>query len=385
MTADRARLRRRIEDVLREAGLAQVGFAGVEPFTEVRVGLEQRRARGQHAGMSFTFSDPRRSTEPARLLRRARTMIVGAWNYAESTPPRPPGSTARVARYAWKDHYADLRAALEGGAAVLREAGHRAMVISDQNGLVDRAAAHRAGIGWWGRNTNLLIPGAGSWFVLGSIITDADLPHDEATVEDGCKTCTRCISACPTGAIVDEHVLDARRCLAWLVQQKGMFPRAHRVALGDRIYGCDDCQEKCPPGRSRVDGATPVSIGSEPRDAWVDVIELLHASDEQLLERFGRWYIPQRDPRYLRRNALVVLGNVGDPAEQQVREALDRAIGDADPIIRAHAVWACARLGLHDRVASLADDPSPAVRAEVALAPTVEPAPTSLGAVGVGA
>lgn len=372
--ADPAALRREVEEALRGAGLAAVGVTDVAPFETSRRRLEARRARGQHGGMAFTFRDPVRATEPARLLRRARSIVVGALGYAEPVPPAPPGVQARVARYAWRDHYGRLHAALTAGADVLREAGHRATVVLDQNGLVDRAAAHRAGVGWWGRNANLLVPGAGSWFVLGSIVTDADLPTVTSPVEDGCRTCTRCVTACPTDAIVDDGVVDARRCLAWLVQDTGVFPRAHRVALGDRLYGCDDCQDACPPGRRTLTDAVPVTIGP-PAEAWVDVVALLGSSDAELLERHGRWYVPRRDARYLRRNALVVLGNSGDPADPSVRAALDAVLAGTDDLLRAHAVWACARLGLDDRVAAASDDPSPVVRAEVALAPTVARAP----------
>ena len=383
-----ATLRAGVEQAMRDAGIDEVGVTTVEPFDRVRLDLEHRRAAGLHGGMAFTFKDPRRSTEPARLLRNATSMVVGARNYLEATPARPAGPTARVARYAWRDHYHDLRRGLDAGADVLRAAGHRAMVIADQNGLVDRAAAHRAGIGWWGRNANLLIPGAGSWFVLGAVVTDAHLSTASEPVADGCRTCHNCIPACPTGAIVDDGVIDARRCLAWLVQDTGVFPRAHRVALGDRLYGCDDCQDACPPGRSSVRGATPVELSTGPApppDAWVDVLDVLDADDAVLLERFGRWYIPRREPRYLRRNALVVLGNVGDPGNVRVFDALERFVTHADPLLRAHAVWASARLGLQHLVAGAADDPHPAVRAEVALADGVPPAPSAHVATGVPA
>lgn len=381
-----ASLRAGVEQAMRDAGIDETGVTSVEPFDDVRLALEERRGSGLHGGMAFTFKDPRRSTEPARLLRRASSMVVGARSYLEATPDRPAGPTARVARYAWRDHYRDLRRGLDAGAEVLRASGHRAMVIADQNGLVDRAAAHRAGIGWWGRNANLLVPGAGSWFVLGAVVTDADLPVSPGPVSDGCRTCRNCVPACPTGAIVDDGVIDARRCLAWLVQDTGVFPRAHRVALGDRLYGCDDCQDACPPGRSAVRDATPVEISEgppSPPDAWVDVLDVLAADDAVLLERFGRWYIPRREPRYLRRNALVVLGNVGDPGDPRVVDALGHFVTHVDPLLRAHAVWASARLGLRHLVEAAADDPHPAVRAEVALADGVPPAPAAVAASAV--
>lgn len=381
-----AELRDLVHAAGRAHGLDEVGCTDVAAFPEVRRSLQQRRDAGQHGGMSFTFRNPARSTEPERLLRRARTLVVGARGYLEPRPERPAGPVAAVARYAWRDHYAELRTGLDAMAEVLRAHGHRAAVFADDNALVDRAAAHRAGIGWWGRNSNLLVPGAGSWFVLGSVVTDAELPVAAEPVADGCRSCTRCLTACPTAAIVADGVIDARRCLAWLVQDVGVFPREHRIALGDRIYGCDDCQEVCPPGRrdvTRVDASE--TDRTAPPDAWVAVLELLDPSvgNEELLTRFGRWYIPRRDPRHLRRNALVVLGNVGDAGDPAQRATLARWCDDDDDLLRAHAVWAAARLGLVDLVEARRHDPSPLVRAEVAMAPSVPPAPGALAATAV--
>jgi epoxyqueuosine reductase len=371
------------------AGLDAVGVTDVAPFPEVRRALEQRRSRGEHAGMSFTFRNPRRSTEPTRLLRQARSLVVAAHGYLEPRPPRPEGPVATVARYAWRDHYAELRAGLESMAEVLRAEGHRAAVFADDNALVDRAVAHRAGIGWWGKNTNLLVPGAGSWFVLGSVVTDAVLPPAAEPVPDGCRSCTRCLDGCPTGAIVAPGRIDARRCLAWLVQATGVFPRRYRAALGDRIYGCDDCQDVCPPGRGDLRAAEAGPGASEPlgagAEAWVPLLDLLdpETSDAELLARHGRWYVPRRDARYLRRNALVVLGNVGDAADGRQRAVVAHWCAHDDDLLRAHAVWAAARLGLHELVEQARGDQSPLVRAEVALAPTVDPAPGAARAAAV--
>src|SRR5206468_10088510 len=136
----------------------------------------------------------------------------------------PHGPCGRVAAYAAQDAYGPLRAGLGAIAARLHEVGWQARVLVDDNALVDREAAYRAGLGWYGKNANVLLPGAGSWFVLGSVVTDAPLPAADHEVPDGCGSCTRCIDACPTGAIVAPGVVDARRCLAWLVPARGPFP-----------------------------------------------------------------------------------------------------------------------------------------------------------------
>jgi epoxyqueuosine reductase len=234
---------------------------------------------------------------------------------------------------------------------------------------VDREAARRAGIGWYGKNTNLLVPGQGSWFVLGGVVTDAPLPVASEPTADGCGACHRCLPACPTGALVAPGVLDARRCLAWLVQAPGVFPVDYRTALGGRLYGCDDCQEVCPENQAAERAALAAGgHGFEPGPGdrpTVDLLELLAAPDEELLARFGRWYIPGREARYLRRNALIALGNTADGHDGAVEAALCRALADADPLVRAHAVWAAHRLGRGDLLAVVADDTDPDVRREL--------------------
>ncbi len=324
------------------AGLDAVGVASAAPFTHTKTQLLRRRAEGLHGGMAFTYRNPERSTNPSRTVSGARSLVVGALSYQ---PASPQGSTAaniaerplaRVAAYAQHDHYAKLRTGLAHVADMLREAGHKAVVAADDNALVDREAAYQAGLGWYGKNSNILLPGQGSWFVLGSVITTAVLKPSKP-VAKACGSCRRCIDACPTKAIVAPGVVDARRCLAWLLQAEGDFPEQYRAALGDRIYGCDDCQEVCPPNRHTH--ATP--------QAQVDLVELLSMSDEELLDRYGRWYIPRRQPRYLRRNALVALGNSQLGKDTEVAATIWRYMKDSDPMLVRHATWAAKQLGLN--------------------------------------
>lgn len=343
------------------AGLDAIGVASAEPFVEVRSTLTARKAQGLHGGMEFTYRNPDRSTDPSRSLRNARSVVVGARSYLAREPAAPQRKpVGRVARYAWDDHYAALRRGLDAVAAVLVDAGWRTLVLVDDNALVDRAAAHRAGIGWWGKNANLLLPGLGSWYVLGSVVTDAPLGAGAEVVEDRCGSCTRCIDGCPTGAITAPGVVDARRCLSWLLQAAGSFPIEHRVALGDRIYGCDECQEVCPPNRRA--SMAPSSAADE---AWVPLLALLDEDDDSVLRWAGRWYIPNREARYVRRNALVVLGNVADGADPSVEVVLRSYLDHPDPLLRGHAVWAARRLGREDLVVPLAADTDPLVVAEL--------------------
>jgi epoxyqueuosine reductase len=410
----------------RAQGLDAVGVAPAAAFDTTRRHLEHRKAAGLDGGMQFTYRRPERSSDPTRALPDARALVVAARGYRRAGDDgEGPGASAadgpgddaterngghhdaegrsggrgegdgdssgvrdrgchdgrdddagataagrpqgRVARYAWDDHYGPLRSALTVVARELKRAGWRARVLADDNALVDREAAYRAGLGWYGKNANLLLPGEGSWFVLGSVVTDAPLAPTGERVPDGCGTCTRCLDGCPTGAIVAPGVVDARRCLAWLLQVEGPFPREHRVALGDRLYGCDECQEVCPPNRrvERTVGAPPATAAAQ---AHVDLLDLLAAPDDELLDRHGRWYVPRRQARYLRRNALVVLGNVADGGDRRVAATLGRALGDDDGLVRAHAVWAARRLGRDDLVtgAGLDRDPDPLVHAELA-------------------
>lgn len=352
----------------KERGLDRVGITHAGVLERSRISLVDRRERGLSDTMGFTFRDPIRSTDPTRAVEAARSILVGAVSYAgdeENSRDDVDRLTATVARYARADFYTPLRRALQDVARKLRADGFRAVVFADENDLVDREVAWRAGLGWWGKNANLLLPGAGSWFVLGSVVTTADLRATPGPAPDGCGSCRRCLDDCPTGAIIDAGVVDARRCLAWLVQKPGIFPREYRVALGARIYGCDDCQESCPP-TVRLGSRVPARHVDGGPGARVDLLEMLSVDDDVLLERYGRWYIAERDPRWLRRNALVILGNVADvPLDESVRRILSHYLSHRDSMLRAHAVWAARRLAADDLLALVHDDTDPDVRTEL--------------------
>ena len=357
----------------RRSGLDAVGICDARPFSEARQSIEDRKSSGASAGMQFTFRRPERSTDPDVTMPGARALYVGARSYLRRPPAGGAGGTAaeaRVARYSWVDHYAPLRTALGQVADRLEADGWRARVLVDDNALVDRAAAVRAGLGWYGKNANVLLPGKGSWFVLGSVLTDAPIAPLEPVqpVEDGCGTCRRCMADCPTGALTAPGHLDARRCLAWLLQASGPFPVEHREALGDRVYGCDECQERCPVNRraGRLEPPPEPEAGAQ---ASLPVLRLLAAGDADLEEMVGRWYIPGRDLRYVRRNALVVLGNVGRPDDADVIDTLNRYLAGQDPLLRAHAVWAAHKLGCDHLLGDVpADDPMVAEEMERARA-----------------
>jgi epoxyqueuosine reductase len=358
----------------RNSGLHQVGVASAEVLHRARQALNERKSQGLHNQMQFTYRNPNRSTDPTAALPSAKSVIVGALSYSTQMPEQPEKLSARVARYVWSDYYAQLRESLRQIAKQLESDGFRAVVLADDNAIVDREVAYQAGLGWFGKNSNLLIAGAGSYFVLGCVVTNASLVVAEKPVEDGCGSCRRCLGNCPTQAIIAPGVIDANKCLAWLLQKPGVFDRDFRVALGDRLYGCDDCQEVCPP-TVRFEKRTSV-IADEPvkhddrANAWVSVQKILLADDESLLKEFGAWYIANRDPKWLRRNALVILGNIGDADDKLVVELLQKYCNHGDAILRSHAVWAAARLGLNHLLPVSEDDEI--VLAELRALPSVK-------------
>jgi len=326
----------RIRATAVNSGLVDVGICGVETFSEALEAIKLRIEAGFHAGMAFTFGDPASATDVRASFPWAERLVVGALAYlpAAGSPGPAVAGTARVARFAVEDYYLPLRRGLEAVAHVIREEGSSAEIVIDDSRLMDRVAAVHAGVGWWGKSAMVLVPAYGPWVLLGSVVTDLILPTDRPMWRD-CGTCTACMPACPTGAIVAPGVVDARRCLSYLAQSPGIIPRELRSVMGDRLYGCDDCLEVCPPGGRLLETATE-------RRGRVDVADVLTADDAKLLARFGHFYIPDREVRHLRRNALVVVGNTGDA------EAVPLVLpflGHHDWLLRLHAAWALGRLG----------------------------------------
>lgn len=330
-------------------GVTHTGVCDASVLTEARAAIADRLERDLDAGLGFTFRNPERSTDPRRAVADARSVFVAARPYLLYDVPSPGPLSARVGRYAWVDHYAPLREALWEVARRLRSDGWKAVPFADDNSIVDRAVAHRAGLGWFGKNANLLVPGAGSWFVLGCVVTTAPLPLGDGPVGDGCGACRSCLDACPTGAILEPGVIDAGRCLAWVLQRPGSIPVELRPAVGDRIYGCDDCQTSCPPSmalgdrRGRAAARLDPPVG-EPVRAWVDALALLEADDDGVMTVWGRWFLHDRDPRWVRRNALVVLGNAGPVSDAALAARLGAVLEHYrehhDPVLREHAEWA---------------------------------------------
>jgi epoxyqueuosine reductase len=325
-----------------ELGLDVVGAARAEPYAETERHIRERRARGLFADMRFTMAQPDVSCHPERLLPGARTVVSAALCYYAPAPEPQPGE-GRLPRYTWTDGYAELREKLE---ALGRRLGGSYRVLVDANQHVDREAAARSGVGFYGKNTLLITRRHGSWVVLGTLVTDVEIEPTPPLGAD-CGSCRLCIDACPTGALDEPGVLDATRCLSYWTQAPRPIPEEYRAPLEDRVYGCDICQDVCPWNRGierrRAGDALP--DGAEPA---VSLVEWLEAEADELVDRYDRLYVPRNDARYLRRNALVAAGNSGDAAAARAAEAY---LDDPDPLLREHAKWALARLGDRNRAA----------------------------------
>jgi epoxyqueuosine reductase len=316
-----------------ELGLDAVGAAAVSPYEETERHIRERRAQGLFADMRFTMARPEESCHPETLLDGARTVVSAALCYWADGEEPPPGH-GRLPRYTWWDAYAELRGLLD---ELGRRLGGEYRVFVDANQHVDREAAARSGVGFYGKNTMLITRRFGSWVVLGTLITTAEL-EPTPPLDADCGSCTLCIDACPTGALDEPGVLDATRCLSYWTQSADPFPEEYREALGDQVYGCDICQDVCPWNRGvekRLVGEA-LPGGAEPH---VSLADWLEAGDDELAARYDRLFVPRNDPRYLRRNALVALGNVGADAAFAERYA-----ESDDPLLREHAEWALARI-----------------------------------------
>jgi epoxyqueuosine reductase len=318
-----------------ELGLDVVGAAPAEPYEETERHIRDRKARGLFADMRFTMAQPGVSCHPETLLPGARTVVSAALCYYAPGPAPGPGE-GRLPRYTWWDAYAALREKLD---LLGQRLGGSYRVLVDANQHVDREGAMRSGVGFYGKNTLVITRKHGSWVVLGTLVTDVEM-EQTPRLELDCGSCTLCIEACPTGALDEPGTLDSTKCLSYWTQSGDDVPTEYRVELGNQVYGCDICQDVCPWNRGierrRADAELP--HGAEPT---VSLVEWLEADDAELVKRYERLFVPKKDARYLRRNALVALGNTGGPEH---REAAEQFLDDPDEMLREYAEWSLDRL-----------------------------------------
>lgn len=382
-----------IKEAARQLGFEVAGITSVAPLISDDEHYRAWCDAGWAAGMAYMTRRPELLAHPGALVPHAQSIITLAVNYYVEAPPfRHLQRFGRVARYAWGlDYHEVIKPRLVMLATKIESlAGRplRARCFVDAVPLLERGVAARAGLGFVGKNTNLLDPQRGSWFFLSEILIDLDLPADDHAVKINCGTCHRCLDACPTDAFAGPYQLDARRCISYLtIEHKGAIPVELRAAMGEWIFGCDVCQEMQPGAtryarlpvieRGPAELVCPFNRFARPTD-WrefapaagtgprLDLLEALSLADDAAFrQRFKGTPLLRPKRRGLLRNAAIVAANVGCTAA--IPLLAECVAQDPEPLIRAHALWALARLD-SDRAAPLIElalrDPDPLVREE---------------------
>ena len=346
-----------MEEIVKKLALEQgfdlVRVTSAQEFQRDKDEALERIGDGLMDGLPwFDESRVRRGADPKSLLPGAKSVICLGLSYlaAEDEECPSPPAHGRVARYArLRDYHRVMKRRMRefvGGLSEALGAQVSARWYVDDGPMLDRAAANRSGLGWFGKNTNILTPTHGSWVFLGQIITDLQLTPDIPLAKT-CGECVRCIDACPTGAIVAPYVLDNTRCISYLtIENRGPIPRELRPLMLDWVFGCDICQDVCPVNRKAAasdafiwerpsaPGRMPVRNGGM---AMLDLVELLQMTEDEFRLRFSGTPVMRAKWDGMRRNACVALGNLADPASVP---ALQEALKAGTPLVRSHAAWA---------------------------------------------
>jgi epoxyqueuosine reductase len=323
----------------KELGFDDCRFATASPPTTVAE-FKSWLAEGRHGEMAYLERNAHKRMDPQQVLADAKSIISLAVAYPQIGNSPQPSKTGLIARYARFTDYHDVIAgrlkALAEFVTQLGSEGTRSLWYVDTGPLLERDLAQRAGVGFIGKHTNLISRRLGNWIFLAEILTTLDLAPDKPE-KNHCGTCTRCIKACPTEAITAPFQLDARRCISYLtIELKGPIPIELRPAIGNRIYGCDDCLAACPWNRFAQEGKM-MREHARPDLATPDLLELLSLDEVQFKSRFRGTPMLRTKRRGLLRNVCVALGNTGD---ESALPALARASADPEPLIAEHARWA---------------------------------------------
>ena len=356
MIAVEASPKERIVAHAKEIGFDLVGVTSAEPFAQTEQLFKERVAQGLLGSWHYPPDAVERACRPDRVLPGARSIICTATSYlCDVTPydPHEPGLRGAVSSYAWgRDYHRTLGQRLKCLAEFISAEfpGERCLPCVDTGPIVDRAAAVRAGIGWFGKNGNVLTREFGSWVLLGELITTLDLPPD-APLAKTCGHCVECIARCPTGAIGPGGSIDSRLCISDLTQARAPIPRELRPAIGNRLWGCDDCQTVCPVNERKERSARPRShedFAPLPQvGVAMDLPAVLRMTKAQFRAWFGPTSMAWRGKAVLQRNAAVALGNSRDA---RAVPPLLEALQDRKPLVRGHAAWALGHLvsGMRD-------------------------------------
>lgn len=331
-------IRAELEAAAKEIGLDAFGVAGVDlPLR--RCYYEQWIQDGQHGSMEWMERNNDRRLNPGSIIEEARSIICVGLNYYQDNPNR----RGRVARYALgKDYHKVLLQKLKALCTVMRERyGAEQRPYVDTGPILEKPIAALAGLGWQGKSTILINRKSGTWLFLGVIVTTLDLPANTEPPKDNCGKCTRCIDACPTGAIVAPYSLDARRCIAYLtIEHKGAIPLEYRRAIGDRLYGCDECLDVCP-WNHWAHQTREAKFAARPLP---DLTAMLKWTQEEWDEKMAGTPIRRAGLNRWHRNSCVVLGNIGTAEDIPHLEAAANADDSEDGVVREHAQWAISEI-----------------------------------------
>ena len=336
----------RIREFVEAEGLTLAGIAPAQPVAGVREAAMAAREAGRLAGMAWMDEGwIGRATDPQAFLPGARSLIIaGLPCHAPDPPPGDPASRGRVARYArGRDYHRVFEKRLRRIARTIREeTGEGARATVDYGPLLERPYAAAAGLGWIGKSTMLLVPGIGPWVLLGVVATTLEL-EPGTPLRKTCGNCTRCIAACPTGAIApDGYSVDARLCISYhTIENRGVVPRELRARFKDWVFGCDDWLDSCPVGANRWE-AYPEFVPATVDDARPRLRDLLALDEEGFAARYRGRAIMRAKRDGLVRNACIALGNVGTGADLP---ALADAVADQSAMVRGHAAWAVGQVG----------------------------------------
>lgn len=301
--------------------------------------VTQWLADGKAGEMVWLAKNAVKRLNPQEVLPGAKSMIVVALNYYSEEERRQPGRIARYARGG--DYHKLMEPRLKQlSSFVQTNAGGEVKWYSDTGPVLEREVAARAGVGWQGKSTMLISKKLGTWFFLGEVLATASLQGD-TSLRDHCGSCTRCIRSCPTQAITAPYQLDARRCIAYLtIEHRGAIPQEFREAIGDRIFGCDECLDACPWNRF-AQTTREEKLKPDPSFSLFTLQELLQLTEEEFKHHFQHSPIKRLKLRGLIRNVCVALGNVGNFQDIAL---LNQKISEKDELISEHANWAVAQI-----------------------------------------
>ena len=350
-------LTRQVKQYALELGFDLVGIASADSFTDHQEITLERLREGLMDGLPwYGESRVRRGCNPSELLPGARSIITVGISYLAPEEDGDGKSRlgGKVARYSWGDDYhkvlkSRLKALVQGLEPRLGRPINARWYVDD-GPMLDRAVAQRGGIGWFGKNTNILSPSHGSWVFLGQVITDLELQPDEPSKKT-CGSCVRCIDACPTDAIIAPYVIDNARCISYLtIENRGSIPKRLRPLMYDWVFGCDICQDVCP---VNVKAAyTREQAFKKQRFTTLDLVGILEMTEEEFRERFQGSPIKRAKRVGLQRNACVALGNSSDSTAVP---ALVSALTQGEALVRGHAAWALGRLGGPEAIVALVE------------------------------